>query len=291
MLDQALKKRIITGVSIALVFALLFFLGIATEVGKLVLPYIVLLILSFAIFEYVSFSRVISKNIFTRLATALILVAPSALFLVSQQTADLSSRLQTLPDLNSLLLYLLLGYLTLNLFSLLFFTRDENQDLMQAPLLELSLAYFSLTVGGACAIAILFIAGYFMFFIGFILLVMLTDITAYFAGKKFGGLKLAPAVSPGKTFSGGVAALLSSVLVGVLLAVKNGAEGYFYIVSILSMLVVSLAAQVGDLNQSYLKRLAGVKDSGDILPGHGGVFDRVDGYLGAAPYYLLIIYL
>ncbi|MFC3267025.1 phosphatidate cytidylyltransferase, partial [Camelimonas abortus] len=104
-----------------------------------------------------------------------------------------------------------------------------------------------------------------------------TDIGAYFAGKTFGGPKLWPAVSPGKTWSGFFGGALCGCLAGVLvLAVWAGWSGAGWIA--LASLVASVAGQGGDLAESALKRRAGVKDSARIIPGHGGVLDRLDAF-------------
>ena len=105
-----------------------------------------------------------------------------------------------------------------------------------------------------------------------------TDIGAYFVGKSIGGPKLAPAISPGKTwagFYGGVVA--ASIVAGVWASLT----GLHWVVLLLAPLM-SVAAQGGDLFESWMKRRAGVKDSGSWLPGHGGIFDRLDGLLPVA---------
>lgn len=113
------------------------------------------------------------------------------------------------------------------------------------------------------------------------------DTLAYFAGRAVGGPRLAPRLSPGKTWSGAAGGLLGGALAGGLLAAWGGvdltlpaAAGYG--------LVGALLAQAGDLFESLLKRTAGVKDSGRLLPGHGGLLDRFDSLIFVAPglYYL-----
>lgn len=116
-------------------------------------------------------------------------------------------------------------------------------------------------------------------------LVWATDIGAYFAGRGFGGAKLAPTISPSKTWAGlggGIAAalLFGFVLHGLLnLPVRLAAASG----------LLAVAAQIGDLFESWLKRLAGVKDSGSLLPGHGGVLDRLDGVVTVAPIAALLV--
>jgi phosphatidate cytidylyltransferase len=107
-----------------------------------------------------------------------------------------------------------------------------------------------------------------------------TDIGAYLAGRLLGGAKLAPRISPGKTWSGSAGGLLIGGLTGAL--VVSGGHGVSP-PALAAALLLSLCAQAGDLLESAIKRKLGVKDSGRTIPGHGGLFDRLDGFLAAAP--------
>lgn len=113
-----------------------------------------------------------------------------------------------------------------------------------------------------------------------LVLVFAADIGAFFAGRRFGRLRLAPAVSPGKTWEG----VLGGICAGMLVAIAGGA---WFGVPLHTFLPLCLAAVafsiVGDLTESLLKRFAGLKDSGTLFPGHGGVMDRIDSVTGAAP--------
>ena len=119
----------------------------------------------------------------------------------------------------------------------------------------------------------------------FLALIWIADIAAYFTGKKFGKDKLAPVISPGKTTQGMYGAIISAMILSVILALY-----YDYPMMIamdfgfLSVLTV-LISIYGDLFFSLVKRQNGVKDSGSILPGHGGVLDRIDSVIAAAPFY------
>lgn len=113
-----------------------------------------------------------------------------------------------------------------------------------------------------------------------ILVIWGTDIGAYVAGRLLGGPKLAPRISPGKTWSGALGGLLVGALVGV--AVALASEGSL-VHAFGAGVLVSLCAQLGDLMESAIKRKLGVKDSGRTIPGHGGLFDRLDGFLTAVP--------
>jgi phosphatidate cytidylyltransferase len=107
-----------------------------------------------------------------------------------------------------------------------------------------------------------------------------TDVGAYMAGRLFGGAKMAPRISPGKTWSGAVGGLLIGCLCGAILA---GNLHFIALPALLPAFLLSFFAQAGDLLESAIKRHLGVKDSGNTIPGHGGLFDRLDGFLAAAP--------
>lgn len=114
--------------------------------------------------------------------------------------------------------------------------------------------------------------------------VILTDIGAYAAGKSFGGPKLAPRISPSKTWAGALGGLLISVLfiLGLFFAFPAFVHAGMNLPSVIIMtVIISIAAQSGDLFESWLKRRAGIKDSSNYIPGHGGFFDRLDGWIAA----------
>lgn len=119
-----------------------------------------------------------------------------------------------------------------------------------------------------------FYAIMFLFFI-----VWGTDTSAYFAGRHFGGKKLAPAISPGKTWSGFFGGLLGGFIIGALFAFSINQSP---VVPALIGLILSAIAQAGDLFESAIKRHFGVKDSSNLIPGHGGILDRFDGVIFAA---------
>lgn len=117
--------------------------------------------------------------------------------------------------------------------------------------------------------------------------VALTDIGAYYFGVKFGKHKLAEVISPKKTVEGAIGGGLCAILASMV--------GIFYtnltlLQAVFAGLIITISAQLGDLSESLIKRDAGVKDSSDILPGHGGMLDRFDGYIFALPvsYYFFI---
>jgi phosphatidate cytidylyltransferase len=109
-------------------------------------------------------------------------------------------------------------------------------------------------------------------------IVVVSDVAGYFAGRSLGGPKFWPRVSPKKTWSGTVAGWIGAGFVGALFAVSTDAGLALIPVSIL----VGFAGQMGDIAESAVKRLREIKDSSNLIPGHGGVLDRFDAMLGAA---------
>lgn len=116
-------------------------------------------------------------------------------------------------------------------------------------------------------------------------LVWATDIGAYFAGRTIGGPKLAPTVSPSKTWAGLIGGMAMALVLGLALA---GSFGLSFGLAMASAPLAALA-QMGDLFESAMKRRAGVKDSGTLIPGHGGLLDRIDGLVPVAPAAALVV--
>lgn len=117
-----------------------------------------------------------------------------------------------------------------------------------------------------------------------IAIVVVTDIGGYFAGKCIGGPKFWPRVSPKKTWSGTAAGWIGAAVVGLIFVLATEAGTELIGVSV----AVAMASQIGDIVESAMKRRHGVKDSSTLLPGHGGIFDRFDGMLGAVVFFLLV---
>ena len=111
-------------------------------------------------------------------------------------------------------------------------------------------------------------------------IVWTTDIFGYFAGRAFGGPKLWPAISPKKTWSGAIAGTLGATVIAVVVARLFGPFNAYAIAGV--ALTLSVVAQFGDLLESWIKRKFGAKDASHLIPGHGGVMDRLDGFWAAA---------
>ena len=124
-----------------------------------------------------------------------------------------------------------------------------------------------------------------LFFLLFV--ISFSDIFAYFGGKRFGKSMLAPTISPKKTWEGSFFGVVGGGIVGAVFGEIT--MSMFWLYGMLLAMVLAVVGQFGDLIESKIKRLCNVKDSGKILPGHGGILDRIDGHMLAAPvfYYLL----
>jgi len=119
-----------------------------------------------------------------------------------------------------------------------------------------------------------------------LVVVMFTDVGAFFVGKSIGKTPFSP-TSPNKTLEGVIGGVFFATIAGTFFAVHMALDSLFFALFI--SWITAIASIFGDLFESYLKREAGVKDSGDILPGHGGVLDRVDGYLFGAVIMLVVL--
>ena len=164
---------------------------------------------------------------------------------------------------------------------------------------RLAYACLALLMPAACWFAL--VAAYrqgLVFLVSVLAIVWAADIAAYFAGRAFGRRKLAPAISPGKTWAGAIGGAVATIVLALLtIGVPQLGDSIFAVldrrlplVAVLGItLLLVILSVVGDLFESHLKRQCGVKDSGTLLPGHGGVFDRVDALLPIVPLAMLLV--
>ena len=128
----------------------------------------------------------------------------------------------------------------------------------------------------------------------FILPIIAVDVGAYFTGRAIGGPKIAPKISPAKTWSGLAGGALLASLVGIVVelvdfgpAAAPGTSPLALGMAVVTGVLIAVIAQAGDFFESWMKRRAGVKDSGSLIPGHGGLFDRLDGFI--AVFFMLFV--
>jgi len=193
----------------------------------------------------------------------------------------------------------LIGVITLSLLAMCAFRSPLNRVLPDAAYTVFGILYTGLSL---TTLPLLYAQEEGPSLLTFLLFVVWAgDIAALYIGRTWGRRKLAPAISPGKTWEGSLASIAGSIAItGLLLWLASRLQAHdiailSYPGSILHWLalaaILNVAAQVGDLTESAIKRGAGVKDSGSILPGHGGVLDRIDALLIAAPvlWYALLV--
>jgi phosphatidate cytidylyltransferase len=121
------------------------------------------------------------------------------------------------------------------------------------------------------------------------LVIWATDIGAYFSGKMIGGPKIAPAISPNKTWAGLIGGIISAMIVAYLVN-RYLVDGQVATIWILGLgAICAILAQMGDFAESAWKRHFGIKDASNLIPGHGGVMDRLDGVFLTAPVLMVII--
>lgn len=123
--------------------------------------------------------------------------------------------------------------------------------------------------------------------IWFLIMVWGVDVGGYFVGSTLKGPKLAPKISPNKTWSGLIGGMAFSVIASVIFSYVFGAYTNHLVYAVLGA-IIAVIAQIGDLFESHIKRSLGIKDSSNLIPGHGGVFDRIDGLIFAAPFVALL---
>lgn len=150
-------------------------------------------------------------------------------------------------------------------------------------LLTLGVLYISVGIG---ALIWLYNTVGFVTTLWFLIMVWCVDIGGYVVGCNLKGPKLAPKISPNKTWSGLIGGVLFSVIASIVFSFIFGSHANYIFYAVFGA-VIAVIAQIGDLVESYIKRSIGIKDSSNLIPGHGGVFDRVDGLIFSAPLVVL----
>jgi len=169
---------------------------------------------------------------------------------------------------------------------LLFFTISNLLEVLHKKTFKLLVGVWVLSASGAMIIQLKLLENGIQWILCCLVAIWAADIGAYFSGRRFGKIKLAPKVSPGKTVEGLVGGLLLVLILyaPVLIGMFTFGKAFFLLVTVLVTALISVG---GDLFESKLKRYVGMKDSSQVLPGHGGVLDRIDSLLAGVPFFML----
>ena len=276
MVELELRKRIKTSVILSFFFLLIIILSsqlIPFYYFSLLVYFVIFIIaldeLSFVINSKERFNQLYWLNIFSTSIPILSIIFYSLFY---WQFINISNL-----DINFYLKWFITSIFSL-LLLLLFFGRN-NIEFIKAKGTEI---IFGHLLVGLCSLSIIYLLSHQALFIYLIATVCTNDIVAYFCGKKFGRSKLCPAISPGKTIEGSVSGLFFGTFTGVIIIQIYNLYALTHL-SLYDSFFLStgtvLFGQVGDLIKSYIKRVNDVKDFGSLLPGHGGVIDRLDGIL------------
>lgn len=275
-----LKQRIITGIFLAIIaiFGLLYL-----PLGNYFIAFVTL-ILALGAYEWNKMTKLsLLENI---IWTLVLLTATTLTWLYWEKLLTMFSNL----------FFLEMAVFWVLMMSALYFY-PHKKDYLNNKWIRILIGLFLLGLTFDALVFVKHLGNIYLIFVA--LTIIFADTGAYFSGKAFGKHKLAPSVSPGKTWEGLLGALILNAVFAVIFANFFGSEMIFTqesflansIIWILIAWVISVMSVIGDLFESMIKRISGVKDSSNILPGHGGILDRLDGFTAALPTFVICVYL
>lgn len=273
-----LKERIITGLAlVSIILCLLFLLPV------IYISVAIVIVFAIAAWEWANFAAL--EQPVERIIYALSFVALALVCIV------LLGKKPTLFNLHYLIWLMAIGVLWWMAALYLVLTYPATQSLWKSTVLKALLGYSVLV---PAVIALLYIVSLpqgnwlFLYVIG---IVIVADVGAYIFGRWLGNAKLAAHVSPGKSWAGFWGGLISVLLIGGVVSYMNSPFHLSITQLIVCTGIAALASVLGDLVESMFKRQRGIKDSSQLLPGHGGFMDRIDSITAAAPVFLFLVLL
>lgn len=276
MISEELRKRIVTGSALAAVFVVLDILALQFFAVRILIAILGFAAIALCGYEVGRFTCREHKSL--RVMMAILFLLPPLFVIGFGLGCDTLSAKEVCVSNG-----FAVGTAVAALFLLLTIFISARKEItgMVEPLLTMVCGLVLIGLGGAAFVAIVLLDRGGVLVGWLVAVVCSCDIAAYFVGRRVGGPKLAPAISPGKTISGTIGGVVAAGIIGAFLHGLMSLESSLWI-SVASASAVAVAAQCGDLTKSLMKRIWNVKDSGTLLPGHGGVLDRVDGLLGGS---------
>lgn len=273
-----MKQRIISGAVMAAIVALVLFLGIQVE--NIILITFVAIIAALGVFELVSNAAKINNIIFRALSAVYTVVMVFAFCNINESIYRLNLTDYQVIYLSDFILAVLASVIYVLATAVLILVKQEELDLSKIAVLcgmPILYAYAFSTIA-----SIIITTGTIYYLLLVLNFACVCDMGAYFVGVSMGKTKLCPAISPKKTVEGALGGIVSSVIVSLIITL---CFGYFNKILITLLLTIPLCAagMVGDLFASVIKRKVDIKDYGNLIPGHGGILDRVDSVLFISP--------
>ena len=277
MIDHTLKKRILTSLWFVPLLVIVAWFG--GELGFTILIVAVGLLAALEFYRIVAVSKVLPFTYFGLIWTA---------FFILSRNSELLSILEPHFNLGLLTPLLLTSAVVIPLIGLLIRRQKEGAFINWVWTIA-GILYVGWLLSHLVALRGLDAGRNWVFFVLFVTWV--SDTTAFFIGRRFGKHKLAPNISPGKTWEGAIGGIFGAIIMSILFFTSTPFHlPLVYWQAIVLSILVSIFGQVGDLVESLLKRSTGVKDSGKLMPGHGGILDRMDSliFAGVVVYYVIV---
>lgn len=281
-----MKKRIISGVVMGVIVALVLVLGL--EVENLIINAFLSIIAAVAVFELVVNAAKLNGLLWSLLPSVFAAVMVWLYSDTNTQIYQLFTTDYLYSDLIAPVAMIVVSVLYVIACAVLILVKQEDFDLAKIAVvcgMPMIVAYAFSTIG-----SIIISAGGIYYLLLVLNFACVCDMGAYFVGVKFGKTKLCPQISPNKTIEGALGGIASSMVVSVIITLCFGYYGKI-LPTLLLTIPLCAAGMTGDLFASIIKRKVGIKDYGNLIPGHGGVLDRVDSVLFISPLVFCLILL